>query len=195
MKLLRALTMRHHTYGRWALSVCVVLWLGVSFPAPSHAVPTTYDLVPFDSTPLITGFFTLDQDNVFTPFSAWEFQVLPLGVLVDTGFGAVTQFGSFLQDCGLIPCSFNLDKDAGAINSRFTLTVGPTVGPDLRYLAEFRVFDDDLQTNLTRLSQTGTLSTRQTVPEPASAILLAAGLLVLAGLRWLPRRGEQQQLG
>jgi hypothetical protein len=33
------------------------------------------------------------------------------------------------------------------------------------------------------------------VPEPAAAVLLVIGLLVLAGSCWLPRRGKRQQLG
>ena len=53
-----------------------------------------------------------------------------------------------------------------------------------------------LDGGLNRITQNGTFHEASgNVPEPAAAVLLTTGLLVLAGSRWLPVRGARQQLG
>lgn len=186
MKLLRALTMRHHTYGRWALLSAAVLWLGVSFVSPSYATSTRYELIPpLGEVAITTGEFVVNPDSS-TPFQTWIFNTIlgwgvPQTELLSTFFQATSgpdllfQYHTFLNTR-----FFQIEADTVALTYSVALDDNCSI---------FGACD-------TSFDQSGSLRASATsVPEPAILGLLTIGLLAIAGSRWLLRRGARQQLG
>lgn len=182
MKLLKSIITRLKPAIRGAFLVGTVLWLSVAFAPSAYAAYINYEIS--SGLNFSAGTFSWDQDlpeSTNGAFSTWDFtptfphlNITPITfpIISDNNNGAILHSGRIEAS--------NL---AGDENFSFRTFPDGTYSLSL----EFSAFDFR--------DQRGTYTVAGTVPEPAAAVLLATGLLFLAGLRWLPRRGEQQQLG
>ncbi|TKB74823.1 MAG: hypothetical protein E8D46_04505 [Nitrospira sp.] len=172
MKLLESINMGRHRSSRWAMLGGIMLWMSVLIASPAQAVPTNYEIVPGG---FFSGTFTLDPAGTINPFTIWNITPsFPLSTpaiispTFTTNFGNGAGFAQLTRFDGLLQFTF-------------------TVLPSLQFIA---FHSADGGSNST--SQVGTFRVADaTVPEPTAAILLAIGLLALAGSRWLPGRREQ----
>lgn len=97
--------------------------------------------------------------------------------------------GSFLVNSEISPGIFRLHQSI--------------LGPPAAFLVfDFRPFNSSTQIqdciegcSILLFAQGSVQGQSPSVPEPSALLLLAIGLLALAGSRWLPRRGVRQQLG
>jgi hypothetical protein len=174
MNLLKAIVKRHHASSRWAVLAGTVLWLSLAIAPTVQAAPINYTI----DTGFFSGTFTLDT-TIPLSFSIWS----------------ITPVAGPTYTQGSDPILFNFTDGSGV--GKLGQSDGPGVFlfnafPNLTYTA---LWQPDLALN-NSVSGTGSYSeVGGAVPEPAVSILLAIGLLVLAGSRWLPGRRERQQLG
>jgi len=178
MNILKSFINRHHASSRWALLGGAMLWLSVSIAAPAHAVPTNYEILPGG---FFSGTFTMDPTLTSNPFITWN--IIP--ALSPAFFPGST------------PSELN-NGDGSTIADLHQFA--PLSSPDLHFTTHILEFKYDAQYTpdnfLNTISGTGSYRVVDgQVPEPATTVLLAIGLLVLAGSRWLPGRRERQQLG
>jgi hypothetical protein len=167
MKLLKSFIKRHHASFRWgALFSGIVLCLNLSIASPVHAIPTTYTL----PGGLFSGSFTLDQS--FSPGSFTFWNITPL-------FGPTYITGAY-----------DVNTTSGTLSQLVTSASLPKLS--LQFDSSTLTFS--ISSQFTSGQNTFKLEQSGQVPEPAAAVLLAIGLLVLAGSRWLPVRRERQQL-
>jgi hypothetical protein len=177
--------MRQHTSGRCALLGGIVLWLNGSLASPAHATFLDYDV---DGSLTFDGTFRWDRDAAdgAKAFESWS--------ITGTGLGDTTTYTLAFQDPPFQNVSNGLGD--GILIQNNSLST---------HRFEFKAFQNGSWfAQVTRETGQGFEETffdrgqwtekSQPVPEPAAAVLLATGLLVLAGSRWLPRRGAWQQL-
>lgn len=170
--------MRQHASFRWALLVGTVFWLSVTASSIAHAIPIDYEIVPGGG---LSGTFTLDVAAPLAPFSAWHL-VPSIGPVFDAASLVLDNVSIDPTDHRLFlldnhgPLFTNIDL----VFSSNTLTWQGGIGDQSGR--------NDLLSGVYRVASSA-------APEPLSSVLLAIGLLVLAGSRWLSRRGERQQLG
>jgi len=176
MNILKSIIKRHHASSRWALLGGTVLWLSVSIAAPAHAVPTTYTL----PGGLFSGTYTLDQGVTPGSFSFWNIDVISGPDYSSLG-GSVTDNDTLTGVSTL---------KQGAPPTFLQLVVNPT-GDTFTIQSHYVTAGTLNKIELTAPLGPGVPQ----VPEPAAAVLLAIGLLALACSRWLPGRGDRQQLG
>ena len=166
--------MRYLASLRLALLGGTLLWMGVSLTSPAHAIPTNYTLIP---NAAINGTFTLNPD-LPEPFTQWNFT---------TAFGNNYLTGTVFFNGLNFPGTFTLQDNTSNPSDRFfVISFTPL---SLTYQAQ-----ECLAGCNVILAVNGNVTGQSpSVPEPSVVILLAIGLLALAGARWLPGRCEQQQ--
>lgn len=168
--------MRYLASLRLALLGGTLLWMGVALTSPAHAISTNYTLVPNSA---FNGTFTLDP-ALAQPFTQWSFT---------TAFGNNYVTGTVFFNGLSSPGIFTLQDNTSNPSDRFFLfNFNPLI---LTYQAQ-----ECLAGCNVLLAANGNVTGQSpSVPEPSVVILLAIGLLALAGSRWLPGRGARQQLG
>lgn len=183
MKLLRSITTGPLATSKWALLGGAALWLSVALATPAQA--TNYVIDPGGS---FSGSFQLDLTNLTTPFTTWAITVVASPFFNDTlAPGSLPNEDQFNSD----QLYMSLEQYTNDSNPYFGMVV---------YLPQFGLgprvdlfFSKDFQIGNTLISASATQSgTYSQVPEPTALLLLAIGLLALAGSRWLPRRGARQ---
>lgn len=180
MKLLRALNMGQ-SCGRLALLGGIVLWLSGAIASPVYAVSTEYAITGGD----LHGTFTIDLAG--RPFELWAITSDVLGfTFTETNLFITQNNGGFD-----IRHVFQQEGNTGLF---FNMTVLDTGTYDAR-ARRGTIFSDGSFLGITSEQRGSYTASSGPVPEPAAAVLLAIGLLVLAGSRWLPSRGARQQLG
>jgi hypothetical protein len=156
-----------------------LLWISVGAPVPpSNAAEFSID--QGSGAGNFVGTIFIDFFAA-APFTAWN-------------IGAVVSDAQFVSpDPNPIP---SLNEFTGTNLATLIVDDLEQVDRRLRFIADFatgewRATDTSISSGVGN-SDHGLL---RAVPEPAAEVLLAIGLLALAGSRWLPRRGERQQLG
>jgi hypothetical protein len=169
MKFYESVIRRHHTSSRWALIGGALLWLSVAVTPTVQAAPIAYEI----DNGFFSGTFTLDVADPI-PFSVWSITPLMGPTFTQVSPTVLVNDLTFFSAPGL---------RQGTLPERFDFVAHP----DFTYTA----FWTPVVGGPNFVTGGGTYSA---VPESGSVVLLAAGLLVLAGSRWLPSRREQQQL-
>jgi hypothetical protein len=173
MKFLRSIIKRQHTSLRWALLSGTVLWLSVAVVPPALAAPIDYHI----DNGFFSGTFTLNNTLLTSPFSIWS--ITPNGGPTFTPISHLILINDQSFYPG-IPSLIQADGPMGFIQFK--------AFPDLTYSA----FWTPVNGGPNFAYGGGSYSA---VPESEVSILLAIGLLSLAGSRWLPGRRVRQQLG
>ena len=163
--------------------------------APAMAVPLTYSL----SGPVLTGIVTIDDTLILGPFTAWD--------LFEGGTHWTFANGGFANDTVLQNVSISGPVGPGNF---YLVTVESTFGNTLNFQAftdsplgcPGQPFNNCYSAAFSDADGNGLVErgfffppTVSSVPEPSIILLLATGLLSLAGARWWQHRQERTQVG
>lgn len=179
MNLLKPISTGRRAASRWALFGSAVLWLSIALSTPAHALPTNYVLDPGTGSGFFTGTFTLDP-SFGDPFTNWSISSNSGTTFSDLAPPASNNDSLGLGDFRLIQFNTGVTR---ILNFEINTLSFVWSATDSKLAGAGQVIDE------------GTLRVVTAVPEPTALVLLAIGLLALAGSRWLPSRRERQQLG
>jgi PEP-CTERM motif len=174
MNLLKSVQTSLSGKSKWALLGGVLLWMSISVTPPAHAIPTNYVLQIGVGSGFFTGTFTLDP-SLTNPFTNWNISSV-----------STTNFSNPVP-----PFTVNASL-GGSVFRLLQLNTGLTRALDFQIntsVLSWNAVDSKL-TGSGQVIDSGTIRAVTSVPEPTALVLLAIGMLALAGSRWLPSRRE-----
>ena len=179
-------------HGCRVLIAGAVLAAGALTASLAFASPTTYELVPDPALPsVISGTFILDPDEQ-EPYRDWKFitELAPDFTLGSTSVVDINAFACCPGHFELGGAQSGVDPWQLFVHVNFESNVGGS------YEIQIVRIDHVTFEVLNNFDEFGTLRVKDmSVPEPTAAVLLATGLLILVGSRWLPRRGAAAAAG
>ena len=171
---------------------CIMLIL---LPRPAHADSFTIDISPLIDW-ISSSSISLDHDAAgnfyFTGPSFWQ-TTNETGNLTFDGNLSYVGIGGGIGDTTLNPTAFG----AGGLTGDGDIVV-TTNTPHLAFsllVSERRIINEDNELQFVEINGIHTSGDGDPIPEPSTMLLMATGLLGLAGYRWYQRRREGTQVG
>jgi PEP-CTERM motif len=161
---------------KWALLSGALLWLSVGITPVAQAASINYEI---NNGLLFSGSFSWDSAPLLTPSFSTNWNFDPTFVYPNITFATHSVLGfNNNNTSGLGFLSYSTDN---TLTKYFEFRILPGNTYSLRLV--------DSVGNIDAI-QKGSYSVVPSVPEPSVVVLLAIGMLALAGSRWLPSRRE-----